>query len=358
MTFADVRSAADVEALAARILEPREKPLVLVSTNADGHFRFDLDRLRNELDGAADIVTIKTGPASHDLERLLPPKTHTFGGATRVYLPDFGTSPNRTHLYFAARSGVDDIIEDVLGRSGASVASPPAPGDLATRHDVNALSREIAALRDDVGGLTRLVAGGERAPGASDLAQLRTEIELLVAENEQLRASLKAEQEERALTEDSQDQRDERQALRDARRAAERAHVDATADGIRIEIERTWSNRTSPGEHARWPLREFSFGSDFIDSLDALDEIQLSKAVRACVDAITGRDREIPARERQPLPSGEGGADQYVVRTNGARCWRSSIEQDGPDARRLHYWELADGVIELSRVVHQEDTRP
>ncbi|WP_194421197.1 hypothetical protein [Microbacterium abyssi] len=557
MSLADVRTAAEVEALATRILGRRERPLVLVSADADGLFHFDLARLRTELDGIAEVVTIETDSASHDLEHLLPPKTHAFGGAARSYPPDFGEAPEwtRSQLRFPGHSDADDLIEDAMGQTGRrTVESAPAssirrasgtvrgfvadgtvaivrlddgttvtatgallppdipliaalveggpvtgvldelelhpeplapdlsvfadgsqtlalvvkvtelratvqlhprvsvvlrrrdvdvdegpvsellhvgdvirvrvhrdagaevalscedvepdaaltpplalvaggapwlsegrsagasapdavapvvaeaavpaseprvsPGDdSAIRHDLNELSSEVAAARRDILALTNLVArGGRSAPDASELESLRTE-------NEQLRAGLADERAERAkvearLADASQDRREAGRALRDARRAAERAHVDPTADGIRIEIERTWGNRTAPGERERWPLREFSFGPAFIDSLDALDENQLSKAVRACVDAITGRDREIPARELHRLRSGEGGDDPYVVRSDGARCWRSSIEQNAPGARRLHYWELAGGVIELSRVVHHDDTRP
>lgn len=68
--------------------------------------------------------------------------------------------------------------------------------------------------------------------------------------------------------------------------------------------------------------------------------------------------REIPARDLHRLRSGEGGDDAYVVRADGSRCWRSAIEQSTPGARRLRYWELPGGAVELSRVVHHDDTRP
>ncbi|HWK76760.1 hypothetical protein [Microbacterium sp.] len=594
MSLADVRTAAEVEALAARILGSREQPLVLVSTDADGLFAFDLTRLRAELDGVADIVTIETGTASRDLENLMPPKTHAFGGAARSYPPDFGSAPDwtRSHLRFPGHADTDDLIDDVfsqthgrtvesarpaqvrhasgtvqgfvadgtraiirlddgatvtatddllpptipliaalveggpvsgilegnelhpepldanlstfvdgshtlalvvkvtnlratvqlhpreafvlrrrdvdvdegpitdllhvgdvvrvrvrrtpagiglsyadadpdaplvpslalvtggpawlsegrrretsapvgasegatsrsttsgsgasdaaaagtaetggashaLGGAGVDVSTaghltPAAPGpvpasvDAAIRHDLGALSSEVAAVRRDLLALTNLVARGSGAVSdAPELAKLRTE-------NQQLQRMLSDERAERAsleakLADAAQDRRDAGRALRDARRAAERAHVDATPDGIRIEIERTWGNRTAPGERERWPLREYTFGGDFIASLEALDENQLAKAVRACVDAVTGRDREIPARELHRLRSGEGGDDSYVVRADGSKCWRSAIEQNTPGARRLHYWELPGGAIELSRIVHHDDTKP
>ncbi|MFE6735971.1 hypothetical protein [Microbacterium sp. NPDC057650] len=237
--------------------------------------------------------------------------------------------------------------------------APALPDDYATRDDVRMLAQAITALRGDLLAVTsRVGRGGDPASGSSS-----AELEQLRAENARLRSELADERAERAraearLSETAQDQRDNARALRDARRAAERAHVDPTEDGIRFEIERTWGNRTAPGERGRWPLREFRFGADFIRSLSKLDENQLSKAVRACVDAITGRDREIPARDLHRLRTGEGGDDAYVVRADGAKCWRSAIEQNTPGARRLHYWELPGDLIELSRIVTHDDTRP
>ncbi|MFC4138514.1 MULTISPECIES: hypothetical protein [unclassified Microbacterium] len=556
MLYADVTTPSEAEALATRILTVRQRPLVLVSATAEGEFAFDDDRLRHELGGIADVVTIATGRATHALEELLPPKTHAFGGAARSYPVDFGDDPDwsRSRLRFPGHADTDDLIGDAKAQSvqqvrrtvessapnavrrasgvvkgflagdtralvelddgttvtatgdllpatlplavalvpGAPVsgilerqelhpepfpadlsalpdgahtlalvvkvtdlratvhlhpdhafvlrrrdvsaderpvgdvlavgdvirvrvahgphgevllshsgrddsapltpafplvtggpawlsedrratrsdaaepaaaapasAAPPLPDDYATRTDVRMLAQAITALRGDVLALTNLVgrSSGEASPAPS------AELERLRAENAQLRAEIADERAERAraearLSETSQDQRDSARALRDARRAAERAHVDPTEDGIRFEIERTWGNRTAPGERGRWPLREFRFGPDFIRSLAKLDENQLSKAVRACVDAITGRDREIPARDLHRLRTGEGGDDAYVVRADGAKCWRAAIEQNTPGARRLHYWELPGDLIELSRIVTHDDTRP
>lgn len=573
MRSADVTTPSQAEALAARILATRARPLLLVSTDAEGGFAFDLARLHAELDGLAEIHTIATGAATHHLEGLLPPKAHAFGGAARSYPIDFGSAPDwtRSPLRFPAHATIDDLIDDVMAQSvrrtvesapphagrhatgivqgfiadgsralvrlddgttvtataallppdipllaalvvgeqvggilegselhpepldpdpsafpdgcqtlalvvkvtelratvqlhprvsavlrrrdvdtgegpvgevlavgdvirvrvhhtpkglllshtdadangplapalplvrggapwlsedrpatngaanaghagadadetdrtpsasdaaaydpGARDRAPatPPPVDHATHGDVVTLSHEITSLRRDLLALTNLVARATGAAPADD-----AELERLREENERLRAQLAEERAERAaaearLSEAAQDRRDAGRALRDARRAAERSHVDTTADGIRFEIERTWGNRTAPGERDRWPLREYRLGDGFIESLAALDEGQLSKAIRTCVDAITGRDREIPARELHRLRTGEGGDDPYVVRGDGARCMRSSVEQNVAGARRLHYWELPGDIVELGRIVHHDDTKP
>ena len=556
MLSADVVTPSQAEDLAARILARRTQPLVLVSTDPDGGFAFDVTRLRSELDGLADVVTIETGAVTRHLEQLLPPKSHAFGGAARSYPIDFGTEPawTRSHLRFPDHATTDDLIDDAMSqnvqRTVETAASPrvrratgivqgfiadgsraivrldddttvtatdallppdipllaalvvgaptsgildgtelhpeplepdleafpdgshtlalvvkvtelratvqlhprisavlrrrdvdsgdgpvgevlavgdvvrvrvtrlpggdpalsrtdadpdaplipalplvvggapwlsedrrlprrsdaatdqdavetapaasaaPLPTDYATRTDVTSLSREITSLRADVLALTNLVG---RANGAATVND--AEVAKLRLENDRLRAQLADERAERATAEAKlghaeQDRRETGRALRDARRAAERSHVDTTADGIRFEIERTWGNRTAPGERGRWPLREYRLGDDFIESLNPLDEGQLSKAIRTCVDAITGRDREIPARELHRLRTGEGGGDSYVVREDGARCMRSSVEQNVAGARRLHYWELPGGGVELGRIVHHDDTKP
>ncbi|UYO96912.1 hypothetical protein OED01_15115 [Microbacterium sp. M28] len=558
MVSADVVTPSQAEDLAARILARRAHPLLLVSTDPEGGFSFDVPRLRQELDGIADVVTVETGGVTRHLEQLLPPKTHAFGGTARSYPTDFGADPawTRSHLRFPDHATTDDLIDDAIAQSvqrrvesaaaprvrrasgvvhgfvadgtramvrlddGTTVtataellppdipllaalvvgertsgildgnelhpepvapdpdafpdgshtlalvvkvtelratvqlhprlsavlrrrdvdagdgpvsdvlavgdvirvrvtrlpdgtpalsrtdvdpdaalvpslpliaggapwlsedrppqqpsdaaahtpaadeasALPPAAlipsPDVATRTDVVALSHQITSLRGDLLALTNLVARGSGA-----LVTDAGELDRLRAENERLRAQLADERAERASTEAKlagaeQDRRETGRALRDARRAAERSHVDATADGIRFEIERTWGNRTAPGERGRWPLRDYTLGPDFIDSLSPLDEGQLSKAIRTCVDAITGRDREIPARELHRLRTGEGGGDSYVVRQDGARCMRSSVEQNVAGARRLHYWELPGGGVELGRIVLHDDTKP
>ncbi|WP_460798144.1 hypothetical protein [Microbacterium sp. GXF0217] len=279
----------------------------------------------------------------------------------------------------------------VIAASVVSASVVPTRDDYATRADVAVLARAITRLRADLLALSdlvegataggaesahRLAAAGDTAPacgaapdhrsaaasGTTDASGTASDAEstALGLENERLRSQLAA---ERANAEAkpghaAPDSRETSQALRDARRAAERSHVDTTADGIRFEIDRTWGNRTAPGERGRWPLREYTLGADFVDSLEGLDESQLSKAIRTCVDAITGRDREIPARELHRLRSGEGGDDAYVVREDGARCMRSSVEQNVEGARRLHYWELPGDVVELGRIVHRDDIRP
>lgn len=160
-------------------------------------------------------------------------------------------------------------------------------------------------------------------------------------------------------------QRDTGRALRAARKsgAADEGRI-ARPSGIpdeawiRDAVSAAWEERVHSGDRSRWPLRDYRIGTEFAASLTVLDDAQLTKALRACVDALTGRDRDIASRDLHRLRAGNGGDDPYVSREDGARCWRSAIEQRAASARRLHYWELRNGVIELGRVVLHDDTRP
>jgi hypothetical protein len=76
------------------------------------------------------------------------------------------------------------------------------------------------------------------------------------------------------------------------------------------------------------------------------------------MEAVTGFINKAPAREVHSLRSGDGAADAPLVRADGARCLRAYVEQNTPQARRLHYWALRGGGVELSRVVMHDDVQP
>ncbi|MBS1907528.1 MAG: hypothetical protein JST33_13375 [Actinobacteria bacterium] len=559
---ADVTTEEQADALAARILSPRELPLVLVSTTGAGELLFDVAMLRSALDGLAEVVVLETGPISKRVESLLPEKTQVFNGAARSYPPDFADSPvwTRSHLRFPQFADTRTLIDDALaqaGRHSLESAPPPEirtataivegitaggtraiarlddgtvvtvtserlpqgipleravlPGrpvtgvldgfelqpepapvthdlfghdeirlalvvkvtdlratlqlhprveplilrrrDVTTDHEqpvsevlrvgqivpvrlrradsrslaasvwdvpadaevlespplvtggppwlsaatreepappvpaphsvparnltepgsasdaspgtgaapyhageIAALAHEIVALRGDILALTNLVAGLRRTSSDSEVARLK-------AENASLQMQVSRERAAHATTTTRlsravADRKEAGRELREARRPGSRAaRPDADEKSLRAAIAELWTERTDPGERDLWPLREYIVGPEFLRSLAALDQGQLAKAIRASVDAITGRAREIAGRDLHRLRTGDGGDDPYQTRPDGAKAWRASIEQKAPGGRRLHYWELAGNAIELSRVVHHDDTR-
>ncbi|BDZ55337.1 hypothetical protein [Agromyces marinus] len=159
--------------------------------------------------------------------------------------------------------------------------------------------------------------------------------------------------------------------LRDARREASAA---AAADGtarpvadrradfpdaeswVRHEIGCAWVERIPSYEKAALPLAPYRVGPEFADSLERLDAEKFAKAMKAVVDVLTGRAERMDGREVHRLRESDAGGSPYRVRADGAHAMRCAIERNTPSARRLHYWVLEDGLVELCRVVLHDET--
>ena len=83
--------------------------------------------------------------------------------------------------------------------------------------------------------------------------------------------------------------------------------------------------------------------------------ISRGKIVDACAHVASGRAAEIPGLELHPLRESEAGGAPQRTRDDGAKAWRCSLQAGSPAARRLHYWQLPDGRVELANVVYHED---
>lgn len=245
-------------------------------------------------------------------------------------------------------------------RPAAAPATPTASLDTAASKRT-ALQSALATI-DEL--QAKLRAARAERTGPSSTA-LRVEVEQLKG----LAATLVAEK-QRAF--------DEARALRDrlkdaqaSLRAARRTAADvapATArdrrsrfadaeQWIRHELYLQWVDRLDASTRAQHPLTgALVIGPRFADSLAALDDTQLDKALRCAMEAATGFISKVSAREVHALRSGDGASDAPVQRSSdGARCMRAYIEQNTPQARRLHYWVLRGGWVELSRVVLHDD---
>jgi len=107
-------------------------------------------------------------------------------------------------------------------------------------------------------------------------------------------------------------------------------------------------------ERDELPLREYRLGADFPSSVDGLD-IDRARVVEASVDILTGRVWGSNSRQPHqfmdsPLPGGKAW-----VRPDGAVAWRAYLQVNTPQARRIMWWELTDGTVELSRASTHDD---
>lgn len=143
-------------------------------------------------------------------------------------------------------------------------------------------------------------------------------------------------------------------------RADRRAAWTTDEQWLRHEIYLAWVERVAASDRSAWPLpSDYRMSTRLAESLASLDGGLFDKALKAIVDVLTGRVRDIPGRELHPLRRGEAGnAPVYVRHEDGARCFRVYVEQKVPAARRLHFWMLADGGVELERVVSHDVVEP
>jgi hypothetical protein len=131
-----------------------------------------------------------------------------------------------------------------------------------------------------------------------------------------------------------------------------------TADAAaRHAILLAWVDRIPAAEKTERPLPDYRLGNDFTDSFDGLTDTQTTKALRCVVDILTGRD-DLAARRVHPLRTSDAGGAPAYVRDDGAVCFRASIESNTASARRLHYWKLPDGTLELIRIVIHDTFEP
>lgn len=157
-----------------------------------------------------------------------------------------------------------------------------------------------------------------------------------------------------------------RRKLRQAERRRKRSGAlmsderlfDDDREQLDFEIRNAWARMTSPSEKRSLPLRNWSYGPDFFDTLHAIEGVTREKVVEVIVHVLTGRDAELASRELHQLRSGSGGDDPPKRRDGGETCWRVSLQVKTPGARRLHYWQCNDGSIELSSIRKHDDMRP
>lgn len=132
------------------------------------------------------------------------------------------------------------------------------------------------------------------------------------------------------------------------------ADVEDVEDAFRAQLQRAYERTTSVADRETWPLQDYQVGPAFLESLDVQPELR-PKVVEVCADVVSGRFRVMPGREHHDLRSGIGGDAPQVTRADGARAYRIAVQIKTPSARRLHYWRLPDGSVELSRVVLHDD---
>ena len=258
---------------------------------------------------------------------------------------------------------VPDLPSEHLGNVEEDAAAPsiPVPGPgllpgLLLSEQQPAKTSEVSTLRFDnkylIEVVDRLKAQNEqlrndRATSDRDLAEakfrnrkLEDDLASLKTQAAEARKAARAKQANRSTT-------------RSRRQRFSNDH-----DWFLEEIRRAWLGRYSPQERIEnYPLQPetFRFSADFFASVvdGRLDDDELRKLVRIVLDLVTGRNAVEHKHVVHPMQEGLGGPQR--TRDDGALCWRMHLENGQPQAKRLHYWQLRNGNVELGWVANHDD---
>ena len=98
--------------------------------------------------------------------------------------------------------------------------------------------------------------------------------------------------------------------------------------------------------------REFVLGPDFLNTLASLQGIARVQIVEKIAGLLVGA----PNSHGHVMRSAEGGnSPQRIRASDGAKAFRLYLQRGSHSARRLHYWQLGDGTIELANVGVHDD---
>lgn len=223
----------------------------------------------------------------------------------------------------------------------------------------DARQRVLATLEDASAGLvdsTQSALDQARA----EVRRLRAELATATEEGRQLRRDLdharaRAERAERSA------QRSRAQAHeRKETAAALREELDAQVPESRrlvAAIRSSWARRTTAADRERYPWREPVVGPEFLESLRRVEGIGMERVHEVCAEVACGRAPDRPGLGVHPLRAtdGTGTGSRQRVRDDGALAFRASLQVRTAAARRLHYWVLPDGRVELARIGYHDD---
>jgi hypothetical protein len=245
----------------------------------------------------------------------------------------------------------------------AGLAAKPPVALMTVQLQLEAERRKVAALQELVSAASESGAGLVSLQRELDALRLELEAEQHIADA--ARAALQdtavrlARRQEELL--------DLRAYKRRTQPALKRA-LAADSDGLfatdeerlRHDVYLAWAKNIPASDKARQPLpSDWTVGPGFAASLYGFTEPGVvAKALKATVEVLTGAAERNAAREVHALRANSGGDAAQVVREDGAKCFRAAIEQHVASARRLHFWRLPDGSVELSRVVVHDDFKP
>ena len=133
-----------------------------------------------------------------------------------------------------------------------------------------------------------------------------------------------------------------------------RGQFETAEEWLKEEVRRAWIDTFKPADRKAYnlDLSNWSFGSHFFEEFTEanFDDTKVRKIIRTVVELVSTRNSVPGGTESHPLTDNfrgqirrEGGA------AAGGAC-RMYVEENTPQAMRLHYWKLDKGGFELNGI--------
>jgi hypothetical protein len=202
------------------------------------------------------------------------------------------------------------------------------------------------------------------AEAATVAAGGKDESEDLRDERDALLDELRAMSEDRAaLRRQVTDLKDELRSVRDRmaaleRRVAPRLDPLSSERAFLLAVRMAYAE-LDEGDRVTYPLQRMRVGPEFLERVRALDGVDPAKVIEVAMQVACDNARTIAGREVHPLREGAGGAPQRTRSHDGAQAWRCALQVNTPGARRLHWWRIpepAGAVVEFASVGHHDET--
>lgn len=229
-------------------------------------------------------------------------------------------------------------------RPAPAPKSEPSPLPASPSASTKTMSLTIASLQSEV-----RTTGRQRD-------EVHAQAQGFAAELEHLRGELRqADDQVRRLTQQLEQSRAKLRRSRATSTAAESPTFADPEQGFRFLVERAWATRIPAAEQPACPLGTYALGTQFLPSLESLHGLAADRVADVVMEVVTGKAQHSAGRELHQLRVDDSGGSPPKVRDDGARAWRINLQSHTPAARRLHYWVLPDGSIELAKVGVHDD---
>ena len=261
------------------------------------------------------LVFLKSLLATH-LASLLPPRTHVYGGALRVYRPGVTEDPWGHPLLYDPSGEYREEILDWLGRIFTpSVARPPKLSP----------EQRVSVLEYELGRLTKA--------RARELGVLRARYEAWVLDER-----------------NGQDSADRRPRLWRSKPAGRQLAAE-----MRQLIAAQWAGYLPRREQRRHPLRDYKMAPRFLNDVrNRVGRVPIDRLAWVCSLVICRFDVKLAGLAAGPLRPSPDAAQ--LTREDGAKGWWCDLARS-PSAHspRVVYWCYADGTTELVAVGYPND---